>query len=65
MRYDCPNCRRVALRRRGTNLLRNVRRRERGDLLDRYICEACGKSFDESEVDEESLLPDQRGVLDL
>jgi len=38
---ECPNCKSEQIRERGANLLRNVKRRERGEKLDPFVCDAC------------------------
>lgn len=38
---ECPNCQSEQIRERGANLIRNVKRRQRGEKLDRYVCDNC------------------------
>jgi len=46
----CPNCDMKQLRRRGARLRKNVKQREKGDIHDPYVCDACDKTFDAEEV---------------
>lgn len=38
---NCPNCQSEQIRERGSNLIRNVKRRQRGKSLDPYVCDSC------------------------
>lgn len=38
---ECPNCQSEQIRERGANLIRNVKRRRRGEKLDPFVCDKC------------------------
>lgn len=38
---ECPNCQSEQIRERGMNLIRNVKRRQRGESLDPFVCDNC------------------------
>jgi len=46
----CPNCNLKQLRKRKANLPKNVKRREKGNILDPYVCDGCDKTFTAEEV---------------
>jgi predicted RNA-binding Zn-ribbon protein involved in translation (DUF1610 family) len=56
----CPNCQSEQIRERAANLIRNVKRRKRGEKLDPYICDSCEWSGTEemlAETDTEDDTP--------
>lgn len=54
----CPNCDKKQLRRRGARLRRNVKRREKGNIHDPWVCDSCDKTFTDEEVLEYELNDD-------
>lgn len=58
MGKKCPNCDREQLRRRGANLRRNVKLREKGNKHDPWVCDSCGNTFTDEEVVEYELEDD-------
>lgn len=49
---NCPNCQSEQIRERGANLIRNVKRRRRGEKLDPYVCDSCEWSGTEEMLSE-------------
>ena len=46
---ECPECGRN-LRERGSNFLRNIRRRDVDDVHDKYVCPECELTFAREEI---------------
>lgn len=64
MSKTCPNCDSKRIRRRGAKLLRNVKRRTKGNIHDPWICDACDKSFTDQQVVEHELNDDGKEYND-
>lgn len=48
--HECPTCR-SKLRKRAPNIMPNMRRRQVGSPLDRFVCLNCRESFSSHEIE--------------
>lgn len=55
---NCPNCQSEQLRERAANLIRNVKRRHRGEKLDPYVCDNCEWSGTDEMLTEDETAED-------
>lgn len=50
MRYECPDCG-SELTKRAPNILPNIKRRQVGNPLDRFVCMDCRQTFSSHEIE--------------